>query len=245
MLPRFARLFDFFRIMKYHSRSALRPSRLKLVPAIAVLAAAPILALAHSVWIEDSAGGALVARFGEPGGPVEKSPGYLDHFTHPFAWVFDAEGRPLPFEVAKNADHFLFKSASAVSPLLAETAFPVRGRPGHPGVKPVFYLRWQPADAPVPSSPAFTLDLLPVAGAPGGYIAWFRGKPLAGAKVVRHGLNEKEETFTTDEAGRVKIAALPGVNLLTISHREELAGFDAGRAYAGVGHHATLSWRQP
>ncbi|OAM87790.1 DUF4198 domain-containing protein [Termitidicoccus mucosus] len=231
--------------MKHHAQASVRPRHFKLALAAILFAAAPVAALAHSVWIEDMAGSALVARFGDLGGPVEKSPGYLDYLALPSAWVFDAEGKPSSFEVAKNADHFLFKSAAAAQPLLAETAFPVRGRPGQPGVKPLFYLRWQPPGAPVPPAPALTLDLLPAAGSPGDYIVWFRGKPLAGAKVVRHGLGEKEETFTADEAGRVKIPALPGVNLLTVSHREELAGFDGGRAYAGLGHNASLSWRQP
>lgn len=217
---------------------------LRSFASVLALFAAP-LAHAHSVWLETTADGKLVVRFGEPGDEYEKSPGHLDSLTLPLAWTFDAEAKPFAFEVTKHADHFLLVAADPAKPAFGETGFPVMHRGDNPATKPFFHMRWLPAGAAAAEmKPALTLDIVPMAEA-GVYRVYFRGQPLAEAKVTVHAPDAEHE-LVADAEGFVRFTAkASGLYLLTANNREQVQGFAGGKAYDRVSHNVALTWRQP
>jgi uncharacterized GH25 family protein len=197
---------------------------------------------AHNIWIEETSGKGLGLRFGEPGEVVETSPGRLDNFKSVRAWTVATN----QFEVSKQKDHFSFAKANATEVVLAEDqGLAVSSRGGQPARKPVFYARWQPAKAG-PGAPALTLDVVPEAQ-PGVVRIYFRGEPLADAKVMMRSIKGGEETeLTADKHGRVHFK--PGGKggwLFTCAHREATKGFAGGLAYEGIGHNCTLTLMLP
>ncbi len=194
-------------------------------------------AVAHSVWIEPK-DGQLVIRFAEPGGNLEKSPGYLDSLSAPIAFIL-VTNAPASIEAPKKSDHFLLVSASLTNTVCAETSFTVRA-----GRKPNFYARWQPTGGGA-ATPLLTLDLVPT-GKTGEVRVYFRGQPLGGIKTTLRTPDEKEIELTADAEGFLRfISDKPGQYLLTIAHhREPLAGFHGGIAYKETSHNCSLAWQQ-
>lgn len=193
--------------------------------------------LAHSVWIEPS-NGALVIRFAEPDGRLEKSPGYLDSLSSPMAFIL-MTNTPISVETPKKPDHFLILGASPTNTACAETSFTVRT-----GRKPYFYARWQPAGAWA-AQPLLTFDLVPV-GKRGEVRVYFRGQLLGGLKATLRTPDEKEAQMTADGQGFLRFdTKQSGQYLLTIAHhREPLAGFHGGQPYEQTSHNVALAWRQ-
>jgi len=216
--------------------------------ALATLLAGLPLAHAHSVWIEDTAGKKLTVRFGDVGGDVEKSPGYLDELFLTSAWTADQDGKLEAVVIEKKADHYLLGAADAAKPALGETNFSVMQRGKNPGIWPNVDVRWHPVGATPPAEPALTLDLLPTA-TPGEIRVYFRGQPLPGAvvKVLGQGAEEgKEEKLTADAEGLIKFTpAKPGLVVLTCNHREKAPGYTRGKGYELASYTGALSWRQP
>lgn len=190
---------------------------------------------AHAVWIEPG-DGQLAVRFAEPGSAFEKSPGYLDGLSVPVAFVL-ATNAPKAVEAVKRSDHFQLVGASPAHPAGAETSFTVRA-----GRKPIFYARWQPPGAG-PAEPLLTLDLVPT-GAKGEVRAYFRGRPLGGAKATLRTPDGKTSALTADAEGFLRFSSgQAGRHLLTMAHqREPLAGFHLGIAYAETSHNCSLVW---
>lgn len=222
---------------------------LRLAPALlaGLFTAAP-LAHAHSVWIEDTADKKLVVRFGEVGGDIEKSPGYLDELLLTSAWTADESGKLDAIAIEKKGDHYLLGATAATKPALGETNFYVMQRGKSPAIWPNLYVRWHPVGAAAPAEPALTLDLLPTAK-PGLLRVYFRGQPLPGAivKVLGQGAEEgKEEKLTADAEGFIQFKPKqPGLVVLTCNHREKAPGYTRGKAYELASYTAALSWRQP
>lgn len=217
----------------------LSPSIRSLVAAIAFCFAGATAVQAHSVWIEDLPDGTLAVRFGEPGGEVEKSPGYLDNLAAVTAWTH-ADGKPKPFAVSKRADHFLIEQSTSTQSIQAETAFPVRK-----ARKPLFYARWQPMGLES-AGPALPLDIVPT-GKPGEVRVYFRGKPLPSAKLTLHIPKAAEVELSADADGFAQVgdAKESGLYLLTCAgHSEPLPGFSGGAAYEIASHNAALAWRR-
>ena len=194
-------------------------------------------AFAHSVWIEPQ-DGQLVIRFAEPGGHLEKSPGYLDSLSTPIAVIL-LTNTPAAIEAPKKSDHFLLAGAALTNTVCAETSFTVRA-----GRKPNFYARWQPIGAGA-AAPLLTLDLVPTDQA-GEVRVYFRGQPLGGIKAALRTPDENEIELTADAEGFLRFtSAKPGQYLLTIAHyREPLAGFHGGIAYKETSHNCSLAWQQ-
>ena len=219
------------------------------IPRLALIALSftAVVALAHSVWIEDTPEQQLVVRFGEVGGKVEHSPGYLDELLLTSAWTADQDGKLDAIAIEKKNDHYLLGTATPATPALGETNFSVMQRGKNPGIWPNLYVRWHPAGAPPPAEPALTLDLLPTAN-PGEVQVFFRGQPLPGAtvKILGTGQSEGEETkLTADAKGRIQFTpAHPGLVVLTCNHREKAPGYTRGKAYDLASYTAALSWRQ-
>ncbi|KXU35639.1 hypothetical protein AXK11_05840 [Cephaloticoccus primus] len=220
--------------------------RLPLLAVAALLGLAP-LAHAHSVWIEDNAARQLVVRFGQVGESYETSPGYLDELYLSSAWTADADGKLDPLKIEKKSDHYLLHGATPAQAVLGETSFYVMQHGKSPAIWPILYVRWQPAEAEIPSEPALTLDLLPT-GRPGEVRVYFRGKPLPGAVVsVASEENADHSTpkLTADAEGIVRYTPKgPGLVVLTSNHREALPGYTRGKTYELVSHTGAISWRQ-
>jgi len=199
-------------------------------------------AFAHGIWAEMSKEHRVTLKFGDFGKRVEKSPGALDRIAGIKAWTFDAEGKPVPATIEKNADHLLLKDASADGAVFAElTALPPRAHGKGPVSQSNFYIRRQPAGSAA-SAPALTLDIVP-AEKPGTLIVYLRGKPLAGAKleVFAPGAKEPAEA-TTDAEGRATFdATAPGAYVFECFHKEPLGGFRDGIRYETTGHVAALT----
>jgi hypothetical protein len=196
------------------------------------------VAQAHSVWIEPH-GNQLLIRFAEPGNGFETSPGYLDNLSSPLAFIM-ATNAPSSVEASKKSDNFLLIGTSPANVACVETSFAVRG-----GRKPIFYARWQPANAGA-ATPMLTLDLVPT-GKPGEVRVYFRGQPLGGIAATLRTPDEKEQELTADAEGFLHFESKQaGQYLLTIAHyREALAGFHIGRPYKETSHNVALTWQQP
>ncbi len=220
----------------------------KLIKSCLALLATCAALHAHSVWIEDTPENRLVVHFGDVGGKVEKSPGYLDDLLLTSAWTADQDGRLEALTIEKKDDHYLLGAATPGKGALAETNFFVMQRGQNPGIWPNLYVRWQPTGATPPLEPALTLDILPT-GQPGEFRVYFRGQPLAGA-VVRIVSQENEEgkapSLTADAEGLIRFTPeQAGLVVLTSNHREKVPGFSRGKAYDFASHTCALSWRQP
>lgn len=77
-----------------------------LLAAAALALGSPAIVRAHSVWIEPDSTGALVVRFAEPDGKLERSPGHLDSLLLPNAWSAAGGSVLTNLLVVKKADHF-------------------------------------------------------------------------------------------------------------------------------------------
>lgn len=228
--------------------SLLRRSLL-LSASVITMTAALIPAGAHQMWIEDLATPAsLMVRFGEFGEGLEKSPGYLDSLSPVEVWE---PAKPGAAEATvrvstKQADGFSLDGTGVAPELLAQTGFPVMGKPGAPGKLPLFYLRWHqtgPATAASSKEPGLTMDIVPEGN--GVVRVYFRGKPVPQAAITLWQPGGVETPLTADAEGRATVPAVkPGLNLLTVNQKEPLGGFKTGKAYDTTSHNASLAWRQ-
>ena len=202
---------------------------------VAMLLAATAV-LAHTVWIEPLPSGQLVARFAEPDGRLEKSPGHLDSLSVPTAFML-VTNAAVEVAAPKSTNHFLLSGASPTNVAGLETIFTVRA-----GRKPHFYARWQPAGAGV-GTPLLTLDIVPT-GKQGEARIYFRGQPLGNVKATLRTPDDEEQTLTADADGYVRFnAKQSGQHMLSVAHhRENIAGFHLGRAYTQTSHNAALTW---
>ncbi|MDB6078884.1 MAG: cobalt transporter substrate-binding protein, partial [Akkermansiaceae bacterium] len=175
------------------------------------------IAPAHSVWVEPGPEGALVVRFGELDGDVEKSPGYLDSLATPVGTILPVTAETKTLESEKKSDHYTLGGAKPDQALVAESTFPVMGAEGKPARRPIFYSRWLPADGDkVAGQPSLTLDIVP-SGNPGEVRVYFRGTPLPGAKAQLNAPDGSHTPLKTDDDGLVKFTCdEPGRWVLTV-----------------------------
>lgn len=204
----------------------------------------PLVASAHSVWIEELPNGELCVRFAEWGEEFEKSPGHLDSFAQVTGWALDDKGLPEIFDVTKKSDQFFLGKATAAKPAFAQAPFAVRKlHDDKPARAPIFYCRWQPEGAGA-GKPAMTMDIVPT-DKPGEARVYFRGKPLADVEIGLHAPATDEKKLKTDAEGYVRVEDLskPGPYLLTVArYSEELPGFFNGVPFAITSHSASLYW---
>lgn len=204
-----------------------------------------LAARAHDVWIEDTADHKLVIHFGEFGEELETSPGYLDSLTLPQAWTKSAVTNPIPCVVKTETNSFSLTGSVDTNFAAAETAFEVLSATNKPSRLPIFYARWQPANAGA-GTPTLTFDLVPQEKA-GDIRVYFRNQPLANEMVSAHGPGDFEKDLKTDANGYVHfVLTTPGFYLFTCNHHRETAnGFSGGRFYDSVSHNASLTLRLP
>lgn len=214
------------------------PFSLRCVCALAaLLLVSSVNVRAHAVWIE-LLNGKLVARFAEPSGNYEKSPGFLDSLIGPSAFTV-VTNAPLMVETPKTTNHFAMITASPTNVAGVESIFTVRA-----ARKPHFYARWQPAGGGA-GTPMLTFDLVPT-GKPGEARVYFRGQPIGGLKAVFRTPDDTEKEIAVDAEGYVRFESKQnGLHLLTIAHhREAIAGSHLGKAYQQTSHNTALSWVQ-
>lgn len=166
---------------------------------ICAIAAALIISAAnvraHAVWIE-ILNGRLVARFAEPSGNYEKSPGFLDSLSGPSAFTVITNS-PVLIESPKSTNHFQLVNAATTNVTGVESTFTVRA-----GRKPHFYARWQPAGAEA-GMPMLTFDIVPT-GKPGEARVYFRGQPVGGLKATLRTPDDTEKDIAVDADGYVR-----------------------------------------
>lgn len=194
-------------------------------------------ARAHAVWIE-LLNGKIIARFAEPSGNYEKSPGFLDSLSGPSAFTVITNAAVM-IESPKSTNHFQLVDAATTNVAGVESIFTVRA-----GRKPHFYARWQPTGAGA-GTPMLTFDLVPT-GKPGEVRVYFRGQPVGGLKATLRTPDDTEKEIPVDAEGYVRFESkLSGLHLLTIAHhREAIAGSHLGKAYHQTSHNTALSWVQ-
>lgn len=210
---------------------------------IATLLSAVGAAQAHQIWIEQPATGTerAVLRFGEFGENLrEASPGLLDKFGQVRAIRLDGKGEQ-PVDAVKGKDGYAlpFRAEAGESLVAEDAAYPLYSF--KQGDKQV--TNWyRPAARLVTGSaalaPKLVLDLVP-AGEPGKFKVFFRGQPLAKAKVslVTPSGWAKEEH--SDAQGVVGFD-LPwkGPYVAEVAHDDKTAGERGTEKYDGV-HYVT------
>ncbi len=203
----------------------------------ALLLVSSVNVRAHAVWIE-LLNGKLVARFAEPSGNYEKSPGFLDSLSGPSAFTVITNASVM-IESPKTTNHFQLVNAATTNVAGVESIFTVRA-----GRKPHFYARWQPVGAGA-GTPMLTFDLVPT-GKPGEVHVYFRGQPVGGLKATLRTPDDTEKEIPVDAEGYVRFESRQsGLHLLTIAHhREAIAGSHLGKAYHQTSHNTALSWVQ-
>ena len=205
---------------------------------VALLLVSSVNVCAHAVWIE-LLNGRLVARFAEPSGNYEKSPGFLDSLSGPSAFTVITNAAVM-IDSPKSTNCFQLVNAASTNVAGVESIFTVRA-----GRKPHFYARWQPAGAGA-GTPMLTFDIVPT-GKPGEARVYFRGQPGGGLKATFRTPDDAEKEIAVDAEGYVRFESKQsGLHLLTIAHhREPIAGSHLGKAYQQTSHNTVLSWVQP
>lgn len=220
-------------------------SYLKRITILILTITATQLGIAHSVYFEALADGQLVIRFGEFGDDYEESPGFLDSLDAIYAWKIGAEEITEALDPKKEKQGFAIEAKESDT-TSAHSGFIIMTRGSSPARKPYFYARWAP-DFNQKAKPTLTLDLVPT-GKPGEVQAFFRQKPLAGAKATLYTPEANDQELTADNNGIFTFKTNPeekGLYMLKIGrHREDLAGFDRGTAFQLSSHNCSLTWEQ-
>lgn len=221
-----------------------------LVVAVALAAAAG--AQAHHVWIEQDASGATL-YFGEYGGNLrEASPGLLDKFPQPVAQRQTAQGTASA-PVRKTAGGFAIaaRATQGESIVAEEPAYPISERKeGDKTVRSIYVPAARLVADFAAHQPQLTLDLVPTGqnGAEGvQFQAFYKGQPLAKAKVEVVNTAGWSQAQQTDEAGKFSVK-LPwrGTYVLELSHRDTAGGQRAnGEAWDRASYVTSLTVQQP
>ena len=232
------------RIANDFSMKTNMTSKQLLIPALATAALTLFIGQlsAHSVWIESTDSGELIARFGEFGDEdYETSPGHLDSLEDLAAWTPGSES-PVVLAISKKKDHFALGEAKSGDSIQVEAGFRTMTSKDAPGRKPYFYARWRSSETEV-GIPAATLDLVPT-GKPGEIRAYFRGEPLAGVKATLFTPEANDQELMTDAEGILRFESNEkGLFMLKIGrHREERVGFSKGSTFGLVSHNSVITW---
>jgi len=207
-------------------------------------------AQAHQVWLEQDAQGAKL-YFGEYGDNLrEVTPGLLDKFGKPTGHKL-AGGKAEPLTLTKTPNGFALSARAARGEtLIAEEAtYPVSERKqGDKTTRSIY----QPAARLVTvvdrQEPVLTLDLVPTGPAAAGKAdlqAFYKGKPLAKAKVAVVTASGWAQEHHTDEAGRISVS-LPwrGTYVLELSHNDTTGGERAGEKWDRASYVTSLTLEQ-
>ncbi|WP_395709838.1 DUF4198 domain-containing protein [Reyranella sp.] len=219
---------------------SFRPS---LAALLLVLAAAP--ASAHQIWIEADGQGVQV-YFGEFGENLrEVSPGLLDKLA-PSARAVSPAGE-LPLKVDKGATSFAVSGPlpTGASIVAQDARYPAFERKRDGLISRGIYVPAARLVSDTSPQPA-VLDLDIVPTGPGAFQVFFKGKPLAKAKVSVMTQSGWEKELHSDADGKVS-TTLPwrGTYVLETKHEDKAAGNRGEDAYDSASYVTTLTIVQP
>lgn len=218
-------------------------NRAASVCAAALLAAAG--ASAHQVWLEQDTQGARL-YFGEFGDNLrETSPGRLDKFVRPTARAVDAKGGEREITLARQANAYALaaKAARGESLIAQEATYPPIEK--KEGDKVVSRSIWTPAARWVadlqPQQPKLTLDLVPT-GQGGGFAVFYKGQPLADAKVEVVAQSGWSRALRAGKDGRFSVE-LPwqGLYALEVRHTDKAGAERDGQKFDAASYVTTLT----
>jgi len=213
----------------------------RLMALAATLFAVP--AYAHQIWLEQD-GDKAVLYFGEFHENLrEASPGLLDRIE-PKAQAISAAGERA-IDATKGAGAFALKTgAAAGESLLVEDAhFAIADR--KVGDKTIRTARTMGARHALDfeaREPKLALDIVPT-GKPGAFKVFFKGKPLAKAKVEVIAASGWAREVRTDAQGALEVS-LPwqGRYVVEVEHTDATPGERAGAPYDVASYVSTLSF---
>lgn len=199
-------------------------------------------ASAHALWLEPDEGGARLF-YGEFDENLrEASPGLLDRLATPQAKIAAADGATL--KVEKTAGSFLLSGArGAKDSIIAEQVRVGERKQGDKVTRTLGRLAARYVPDLSERTALLTLDVVP-AGKPGAFKVFYKGQPLAKAKLELIAESGWKREFHTDEAGAVE-ASLPwrGGYLIEVVHLDATAGSLGSESYDSVRSVTTLSFR--
>lgn len=205
-------------------------------------------AQAHQVWLENSAQGNAIVRFGEFGENLrEASPGLLDKFGKPVATLVSAKGEQSA-EGRKEADGFAlpFKAQNGESIVAEDAQYPLYswGEAGKQ-TRSWFYPAARQITDFAAQQPKLPLDLVPT-GTPGELRLVYKDKPLPKAKVTLTVQSGWTKEAHTDEQGKVTFdMPWAGTYVAEVSHDDKSGGERQGEKYDVVYYVTTLTYDKP
>lgn len=196
---------------------------------LSLLLAAAGAAQAHQIWIEQPAGAKepAVVRFGEFGENLrEASPGLLDKFGQVRAIRLDGKGEQ-PVDAVKGKDGYAlpFRAEAGESLLAEDAAYPLYSfKQGEKQVSNWYRPAARLVTGHAALPPKLTLDVVP-AGQPGQFRVFFRGQPLAKAKVSLVTQSGWAKEAHSDAQGLITFD-LPwkGQYVAEVAHNDKTAG---------------------
>ena len=212
--------------------------------AISLLALSAFGAAAHQIWIEP-AGKAYAVRFGEYDENLkETSPGLLDKMPVPEVSAY-AGAEVTAVAVRKESDGFAVDvKAPGQGALVAEVRnYPVFERKNGDQVTRG---KWVPAARHVighaEQAPRNILDIVPT-GTAGKFRLYYRGQPLAKAKLTLAAPNGWHKPLQSDAQGEFEVATLwQGLYVIEVMHKDPSAGEIDGEKYDSASFTTTLSF---
>jgi uncharacterized GH25 family protein len=209
-------------------------------------------AQAHQIWLEESAQGSAVVRFGEFGDNLrEASPGLLDKFGKPVATLVSAKGDKSAGG-RKEADGFVlpFKAQKGESIVVEDAQYPLyTWGEGDKQTRSWFYPAARQITDFSAQKPRLPLDLVPT-GTPGELQLTYKDKPLPRTKVTLTVQSGWMKQAQTDEQGRVTFdMPWAGTYVAEASHEDKTGGERKGPDGAGkydiVYYVTTLTYDKP
>jgi len=206
----------------------------------------PVCVQAHYLWIESDSGSEARIYFGEYNeGAREKAGGRLDERDHMEGQLVLADGSTSPLQFEKKPDHFLTHTGKPGWLLLTDLTNEVKDwtKSDIGIVKPMFYARAAVGDHPLAEAgPMLTLDIIPDAAQPRHFQVFFKGKPLAKAKVIVTAPNRWMQELQCDKEGRIEIQTpWPGRYVVEVIYKERAPGEFKGVPYEAIRHRVTYS----
>jgi uncharacterized GH25 family protein len=202
-----------------------------LLAAAALLIAAPVAA--HEVWMERDGQGAARIYLGEPAEPTPAAGDPEWHHLQKPQLVGSAGA------LTRRANHIEAAIAGAGDVRVRDDAVFEPWQSGAAKQGAIFYARAGRTE----TNHQLDLELVPVTANGDKFTLFFRGKPLASAKLSIITPDRWQKHFTTDAAGRIDVPQLgAGRYLVSASHTEEAPAKLGGQDVASVMHISTLTF---
>jgi hypothetical protein len=216
----------------------------KIFPRLALLACSLLsagLAQAHYIWLEPSDAGARL-YYGEADVALrEKSPGKLDNFKTPLAFVPDASGKLQPAGIAITPEYFAVTAPKSQAIVVQDESFEVRDltKNGLGFAKSNYYAR----HGQLAANGGAALALDAVGTQANKFAIYYRGQPLKDAKVEVVAPNTWTQEHKSDAKGAVSInTPWKGLYVVHVLHIDKTPGQHGGKSYESLRNHLTYTF---